>query len=118
MLILAIVSAVSGFFIWYHGEVKQSGVAACELRHANASDKAEADKIKSLNEQLIMLQEKNRLNDAELKKARKLIGEYQMTRRNIDEEISRLSTESGSCSKLGPDFLRLFNDSIGIKPII
>lgn len=112
-LILAIISALIGFVTWGYNELIETGENKCKIATQLAIDKAVKKSAKKLNDRIDKLKKEKADQKAAAFKLQDELKEARKINKGLRNEISNAKF---TCDRLGAEFLRLFNATIGAEP--
>lgn len=117
VLILAIISALGGFYVYHIDQVKSSGYNQCLVDMKAANEKAESEELAKLKKKIKELQEQRDTFEKSASDARKIIEDRNIENKVLKNEIANFGKHSVHCV-FEPEFQRLFNDIIGEPPAV
>ena len=123
VIILAIVSCLTGFVVWYHSELQQSGYNQCLVDQEKAEEKSEAEQLAALREEIEAYKIEKAKDKAALKSANEQIDNLEKIHGDIDYEIRNYEApevpeDCPDSDRVDAEFYRLFIQPIKTKPAI
>jgi ABC-type transporter MlaC component len=117
VLILAIISAASGFVVWYHGTVEEAGYNSCLVDQQKANEALESEQLEKLKAEIAKLKADKAKKEKAAQEAADTVADFKQKNQGLLDEILELSKKADACV-FSDDFGGLLFDIIGQAPSI
>lgn len=119
-IILAIVTSLTGFIIWYDNSRVQAGYnkAKVEIYEQAAKDKAKLEKQYKTELDKLKVKLQSTKQESQENKNKAVALQELLDNRPTVEILREIPKVESDCDSLGADFIRLRNNIIGNAPVI